>query len=82
MFIEVPRGITKLQILFDTPAFFSTHSMVTGSVAAEELVEKAVKSAGVTAFKWVIGLIPKNLRRRGRTIIQKKSSPPNTVMKK
>ena len=43
--MEVPRGTTKLQIRFETPALFSTQSIVTGSVAEEELVEKAVIKA-------------------------------------
>ena len=40
-----PRGNTKLEILFDTPAFFSTLLIVRGSVADEEEVENAVVSA-------------------------------------
>lgn len=46
MLREFPRGTTKLQIRLDTPALFSTHSMVIGRVAEEELVEKAVIRQG------------------------------------
>ena len=50
MFTVAPRGSTKLVILLDTPAFFSTHSMVTGRVAEEEAVEKAVSRAAPMAW--------------------------------
>ena len=40
--MEVPRGTTKLQMRLETPARFSTQSMVMGSVAEEELVEKVL----------------------------------------
>ena len=39
----VPKGSTKLAILFGTPSFFSHISIVTGSVAADELVENAIQ---------------------------------------
>ena len=51
MLIEVPKGTTRLQIRLETPALFSTQSMVIGRVADEELVEKAVTSAGYIALK-------------------------------
>src|SRR3990167_7786886 len=83
MLIEVPKGTTKLQIRFDTPALFSTQSMVMGRVAAEELVEKAVTSAGAIALKWRIGLtLAINFRKRGRPINMKTASPATTVRKK
>ena len=47
---EVARGVTKLVILLDTLAFFSRHSIVIGSVAEEEVVEKAVTIAGSIAL--------------------------------
>ena len=49
--IEVPKGSEKLQILLETPTPFSKHSIVTGKVAAEELVENAVKRAGAIVRK-------------------------------
>ena len=64
--MEFPNGTTRLQRRLETPARFSTHSMVTGSVAEEELVEKAVRSAGAIALKWFSGLtFPMNLSRSG-----------------
>ena len=50
--MEVPKGITILQTRLDTLARFSTQSMVTGRLAEEELVEKAVIRAGAMARKW------------------------------
>ena len=42
MLTVAPIGRTKDAILFDTPTFSSTTFIVTGSVAPEELVEKAI----------------------------------------
>ena len=50
-FNDVPSGTVKLHIRFEIFALFSRHSKVRGKVAAEELVEKAVKSAGPIARK-------------------------------
>jgi len=44
-----PSGSVKLDILFETPEFFSTAVIVRGNVAPEEEVEKAV-SKGVDIF--------------------------------
>ena len=49
MFKVAPRGRVKLLILEDTPTRLLVHSMVTGKVADEEAVEKAVSRAGVIA---------------------------------
>ena len=38
---KIETGNTKLETSFFTPSFFSTQSIVTGKVAALELVEKA-----------------------------------------
>ena len=38
MLIVAPSGNTKLDVRFETPAFFSTQSSVMGKVADEELV--------------------------------------------
>jgi hypothetical protein len=46
MFTVAPRGRTKLVTRFETPAFFSTHSIVRGSVADDDAVENAVNMAG------------------------------------
>ena len=40
MLTVAPIGRTKLDISLSTPKFFSAQSIVTGSVAALELVEK------------------------------------------
>jgi hypothetical protein len=57
MFIVAPRGNTKLEIRLDTPALFSTQSIVTGNVAPEELVENAAAIAEAMARKCFTGLI-------------------------
>ena len=41
MLTVAPIGKTKLDISFDTPNLSLTHSIVTGNVAALELVENA-----------------------------------------
>jgi hypothetical protein len=56
MLIEVPKGITREEILLETPALSSTQSIVIGSVAEEEEVENAVIKAGDIALKRRIGL--------------------------
>ncbi len=49
MFMVAPRGRVKLLIFFEMPARLVTHSMVRGSVAEEDAVEKAVRIAGAMA---------------------------------
>ena len=49
MLMVAPSGRTKLVTRFETPAFFSTQSMVSGNVAEDEAVENAVSSAGAMA---------------------------------
>ncbi len=46
IFTVAPIGKTKLVTSLSTPTFFSTTSIVTGNVAALELVEKANNCAG------------------------------------
>ena len=46
-----PIGRTKLVTSLSTPQLSSTHSIVTGSVAALELVEKASSCAGAIPLK-------------------------------
>ena len=55
MFIVAPTGKTKLETSLSTPMCSSTLSIVTGSVAALELVEKANNCAGLNCFKNTIG---------------------------
>ncbi len=63
MFTVAPSGRVKLEMRRDTPARFSTASMVTGRVEAEEAVEKAMSRAGEVAWKCFRG---DNLNRRSR----------------
>ena len=49
MFTVAPKGSTNPAVRRLTPARRSRQSMVTGSVAAEELVENAIRSAGIIA---------------------------------
>ena len=49
MFTVAPSGSTKEETSSDTPSFSSARSMVTGSVAALELVENASSCAGAMA---------------------------------
>ena len=50
MFMVAPRGKVKLlTFFFEMPARLVTHSMVRGSVAEEDAVEKAVRIAGAMA---------------------------------
>ena len=44
-----PKGRVKPEIFVDTPTLLVTQSIVTGKVAEEEAVEKAVSRAGVMA---------------------------------
>ena len=62
------------------PPCFSRQSIVTGKVAAEELVENAVISAGDTARNTDMGLtFAINFKYRGKMIRLKMASPPSTV---
>ena len=45
MLIVAPSGKTKLEVRLDMPFFFSVPSIVNGSVAELDAVEKAFKSA-------------------------------------
>ena len=80
MLIDVPSGITKLQIRFDTPARFSTQSIVIGSVAEDELVENAVINAGDIALRCHIGFTrPIHFNKIGKPINIKVARPKSTV---
>ena len=52
MLTVAPIGNTKLEIVLETPALFSTLLIVTGSVAPDEHVENAVTIAEDMARKW------------------------------
>ena len=49
IFMVAPKGRVKLLTFLETPALLVTHSMVRGSVAEEDAVEKAVRTAGAMA---------------------------------
>ena len=51
IFTVAPTGNTKPETSLSTPKCSSTLSMVTGNVAALELVEKANNCAGLNCFK-------------------------------
>lgn len=57
----------KEETRLETPAVFSTHSMVMGRVETDEEVENAVSSAGAMARKWSMGLILNIHRKRDMT---------------
>ena len=83
MLIDVPNGTTRLHMRLETPDRFSTQSIVMGSVADEELVEKAVIRAGDMAFKWRMGLTrPMIFNSRGRPMNMNAASPASVVTKK
>ena len=46
MLTVAPNGKVKLAVPLETPACFSTVSMVTGKVADDDAVEKAVSKTG------------------------------------
>ena len=56
MFIVAPRGRTKELISGSAPILLQ-HSMLTGRVALEDVVVKAVIMAGARPLKNLIGLI-------------------------
>src|SRR3972149_3554852 len=79
MLREVPKGTTRLAIRFGIPAFFSIQSKVMGSVAEEELVEKAVMTASDMAWRNRKGLtFPMNLMSKKRPTNMKTASPVRT----
>ena len=79
MFIVAPIGRTKLDTSFSTFKWFCTLSIVTGSVAALELVEKATSCAGRIAFKKEIGFLPVSSLTIKRYIIIINNNPKRRV---
>ena len=64
-----PRGKVKLAIFLETPARFVIQLRVTGKVAEEDAVEKAVSKAGDTAWKCLMKFnLAKKRSRKGSTI--------------
>ena len=52
MFMVAPKGNTNELVRLDTPAFYSTQSIVNGSVPEDDAVEKAVSRAGAIKAIW------------------------------
>ena len=83
MFTVAPSGTTKLATSFFTCRCCSVQRSVTGSVAALELVTKAVSSASRAPLKKRSGEMRVNSQRiSGRTIRPWKSVVPVTTMMK
>ena len=68
MLIVVQMGNTKRATLELTPSRLSAVSIVTGNVAAELLVNSAMSTAGVILPSVRSGLMPRERRKRGRTM--------------
>ena len=68
MLIVAPIGSTNDEMRFETPALRSTLRIVTGSVAAEELVENAIAIVSNMLAKCTRGRMrPSPIRTRGST---------------
>ena len=65
--IVVQMGSTKRDTRGATFILFSADDIVTGSVAADDLVKSAISSAGYMALSALSGLMPRAKRKRGRT---------------
>ena len=79
MLTVAPIGRTKELTRLETPTLFSTALMVTGRVAPDELVEKAITIGSTMFLKCTIGLIPPRKRRmsgrvRNRCIVRPQTS--------
>ena len=80
MLTVAPIGNTKEVTRLDAPTLFSTASIVTGSVAPEELVEKAMTMGWTMFRKCVIGLIrPTKRKIRGSVINKWKVRPATSI---
>ena len=67
MLMVVQMGRTKRETFGSTPRRFSADESVTGSVAAELFVKRAITTAGLIARKTFSGLIFRASRNSGRT---------------
>ena len=67
MLIVVHIGRMKRENFLSHLTRFSTQSIVTGKVAAEDFVNKAVRIAGIIFLKCLKGLIPRIKRKIERT---------------
>lgn len=82
MFTVAPSGSVKLAVFLLTPALSCTQRMVTGRVADELEVEKAVSSAVFIALKCSMGLtFPMIFKSIGRTTNICRANAMRTVKK-
>ena len=79
IFMVVHIGRTKREILGLTLPRCSIVSIVTGSVAAELFVNKAINTAGIIRENVFNGLIPRIKRNNGRTIKNWMAFPPKII---
>ena len=76
MLTVAPMGSTKEVTRLETPTLLRTASIVTGRVAPEELVEKAMHMGSTMLRKWIRGSMPPRSRStRGSTTKRWKVSP-------
>ena len=68
MLMVVQMGRTKRETFGFTPSRFSAEESVTGRVAAELFVKRAITTAGLIARKTFSGLMPRARRNSGRTM--------------
>ena len=80
IFTVAPNGSTKLLVRLDTPAFFSTHSSVMGSVADDDEVENAVNNAGAMALYMRNGLTRATKYKSSGNVIKKCTPKANTTV--
>ena len=76
MLTVVQIGSTKRDTLLLTPTLCSAFSIVTGRVAAELLVKRAISTAGIMARKVLRGLMPLHSRKMGSTMRNCVRLPP------
>ena len=83
MLTVAPSGNTKLLIRFEIPPSFSKQSIVTGNVAEEDAVEKAVNAAGAMVRKVRNGdTLPTNLSKIGNVTDACRNSAASTTKAK
>ena len=76
MFIVVQMGRTKRATSGRTPRLSSAERIVTGRVAAELFVKRAISTAGDIALKTFRGFRPRTRRNSGRTTKNCMMFPP------
>ena len=77
MLIVVQMGNTKCATLGEMPNLSVAVCKVTGSVAAELLVKRAISTAGIILPSVRMGLMPRTKRKSGRTMKNCTTLPPS-----